>query len=223
MFLSRITLADRADSDPRFWPIFEEPYRLHKAVWDLFADGPDRRRDFLYRLDQDGRKSKVFTLSARPPEDRGTLFHVQTAELTPRLRAGDKLRFDLRVNPVVTRDHSHRRDVVMDAKWQLRQQGVPKDQWPSDAQLAYQEGLKWLAARAEKHGFCFEPGQILVERYFIERFKKGRHQVSLAGCDFVGTLKVKDVDLFLASFEKGIGPAKGFGFGLMLIRRAGRS
>ena len=220
MFLSRITLADRADSDPRFWPIFKEPYRLHQAVWDLFADGPDRRRDFLYRLDLDGRKSQIFTLSARRPQESGPLFRVQTAELSPRLRANERLRFALRVNPVVTRDHSHRRDVVMDAKWHLRQQGVPRDKWPSDAQLAYQEGLKWLTARAEKHGFSVESGQLLVERYAIERFDKGRHRVSLASCDFAGTLKVTDVDRFLESLERGVGPAKGFGFGLMLIRRA---
>ena len=46
----------------------------HHLVWSLFADGPDRRRDFLWReMEHQG---AFLILSARQPEDRHELFEI---------------------------------------------------------------------------------------------------------------------------------------------------
>ena len=86
----------------------------HHLVWSLFASGPERRRDFLWReMEQNG---AFLILSARPPVDRHALFDVDEPKpFTPALVVGDRLRFSLRANPVVRRrDSSRSRSVKHD-------------------------------------------------------------------------------------------------------------
>ena len=220
MYLSRISLSPETGGDARFWKMFESPYRLHQAVWDLFADDPDRRRDFLYRLDREGGRPRVFSLSERQPRATEGLWRVESQEFRPVLQAGERLRFSLRANPVVTRN-GKRHDVVMEAKRLLGERGVPKAAWPAQAELAQEAGAVWLTGRAHKHGFAVEPGSVRVDGYEIHQFSKaGGGDVRFATCDFEGLLTVTDVETFLAALRNGIGPAKGFGCGLMLVRRA---
>lgn len=220
MLLSRIRLSPDAVSSRELGRMLASPYRLHKAVWSLFADHADRRRDFLYRLDWEAGRPTLWTLSDRPPRPMPELWDAQTRELNPILRAGERLRFSLRANPVVSRE-GKRHDVVMEAKQRLRAAAVPKADWPSEAQLAQENGAAWLARHAEGHGFAVEPGQILVDGYEIHTFKKAEgKEIRFATCDFHGLLTVTGVEAFLTTLQQGLGPAKGFGCGLLLIRRA---
>jgi CRISPR system Cascade subunit CasE len=92
------------------------PAAAHRLVWSLFADGPDRRRDFLWREEAAGR---FMTLSNRPPVNVGGLFDLDSQPFAPILAPGDRLGFTLRANPVVARaiapgQRGKRHDVVMD-------------------------------------------------------------------------------------------------------------
>jgi CRISPR system Cascade subunit CasE len=221
MYLSRIRLSPEAARDRRFWTLLESPYHLHQAIWNLFSDRPDRRRDFLYRLDLDGGRPMLYALSSREPHlapSQQSLWNVESRPLRPALRPGDRLRFSLRANPVVTRDGS-RHDLVMDLKKDLAKRGVPKAEWPSEAALAQQAGEGWLTRRAAEHGFAL--ARVWVARHEVLTFPKpSGATVRLAVCDFEGTLTVTDPDRFLAMLRQGLGPAKGFGCGLLLCRRA---
>jgi CRISPR system Cascade subunit CasE len=221
MFLSRISLSRDAPGDPVFWRLFEDPYRLHQEIWALFADGADRRRDFLYRLDREGGQPRIFCLSERAPRATHALFRIENKRFAPVLRAGERLHFALRANPVVSREGA-RHDVVMDAKRELRGQGVPRAAMPTVAQLAQERGTAWLAQRAARCGFAVEPTAVRVDRYeVLELAKPGGTRVRLGTCDFTGTLTVTDAEVFLQALRHGIGPAKGFGCGLLLCKRAG--
>ena len=57
-----------------------------RLIWSLFADGPDRSRDFLWRRMEDG---AFLVLSERRPEDRHGLFEIDEpkAFAPPWLRA----------------------------------------------------------------------------------------------------------------------------------------
>ncbi len=221
MYLSRIRLSPEAARDRRFWTMFENPYKLHQAIWHLFSDRPDRRRDFLYRLESNGASPTLFALSEREPlpdSSQEALWQVESRELRPALRSGDRLRFSLRANPVVTREGA-RHDVVMDLKKDLKKQGKPKAEWPSEAELAQKAGQGWLARRAPEHGFAVE--QVLVTRHEVLTFPKpSGANVRLAVCDFEGVLSVVDPEGFLTMLRQGLGPAKGFGCGLLLCKRA---
>ena len=142
----------------------------HHLVWSLFADGPDRHRDFLWREMEP--RGTFLILSARPPMDRHELFELDEPKpFAPMLAAGDRLRFSMRANPVVRRRDSLRgrsvkHDVVMDA---LRSfQGTR----PEYRQVAIREqGVAWLARQAGKAGFAIQPDEIGIDGY-------RQHQVS---------------------------------------------
>ena len=73
----------------------------HAVVWSLFADTPDRRRDFLWRETE---RRLFYLLSARLPVDAHRLFDLDPPKsFSPRLTAGCRLQFSLHANPVVRR------------------------------------------------------------------------------------------------------------------------
>jgi CRISPR system Cascade subunit CasE len=222
MFLSRIRLSPEATAKPALWELFESSYRLHQEIWSLFADGPLRRRDFLYRLDREGDEPRIYCLSERQPRaSTERYFRVESKPFSPVLTAGERLHFALRANPVVSRAGS-RHDVVMDAKHELKLRGVPRSEMPAVGQLAQERGSAWLQERTAKNGFAVEREAVRVERYeVLELAKPGGNRVRLGTCDFAGTLTVTDPAALLLALRQGIGPAKGFGCGLLLCKRAG--
>jgi len=219
MYLSRLTLGPAAFSDGGLLRAFESPYLLHQALWEVFSDSPDRRRDFLYRLDLDDGRPRVYSLSPRRPADAGRAWQIETKPFAPRLEAGDLLDFTLRANPVVTRN-GKRHDVVMDAKKALGEAGAPREAWPSQADLVQEHGGAWLTRRAETLGFALDSPTLRVDRYQVHRFAKPSGvRVQIATCDFEGVLEVAEPERLVAAIAGGIGPGKGFGCGLLLVKR----
>jgi CRISPR system Cascade subunit CasE len=96
---------------------------------------------------------------------------------------------------------------------------------PTRAEIAQEAGTRWLLARQQALGLSIEPAAILVEGCKVERFVKRATRdtrsgvVSLGIMDLQGTAEVKDPQLLLQALFQGVGPAKGFGCGLLLIRR----
>lgn len=195
----------------------------HRLVWTLFGDDPDRRRDFLWREDKPG---QFMLLSARPP-DAGLLFTLDTKPFAPKLEPGDRLRFMLRVNPTITHavpgrtQRGKRSDVVMDAL-----KPVPQTE-RADARLGLIQtaGAAWLQARAEHAGFALRAvqadgyDQVEIPRDATAQDKKPQ-PIRFSVLDLEGELEVTNPAAFLAALTAGLGRAKAFGCGLMLIRRA---
>ena len=193
----------------------------HHLVWSLFASGPERRRDFLWReMEQNG---AFLILSARPPVDRHALFDVDEPKpFTPALAVGDRLRFSLRTNPVVRRRDSSRsrsvkHDIVMDA---LRSCPIGERAEHRFAAI-HKHGFAWLERQANKAGFAIRPGDVRIDGYRQHRIpRKGLSAVmTFSMLDFDGTLEVQDPASFLSGIAHGFGAAKAYGGGLMLIRR----
>lgn len=217
MFLSRLSVADGAAASPEFWRAFGSEYALHCAVWDLFGDHPERRRDFLYRLDSRNGKPLLWTLSSREPEEPSGLWKVEAREVAPRLRPGDLLEFTVRVNPVVTRD-GKRHDVIMDRKRRTGWKNAPLAEREPEAALVQEALSEWIAARSDRLGARIR--SLRADGYRVSRFRKpSGKEVQLGLCDLTGILEVVEPDRFLDLWRTGLGPAKGFGCGLLLIRR----
>lgn len=225
MYFSRIVLQEGAQNAPDFWRTFRDPYSLHQSIWRLFADYADRKRDFIYRLDQEGKRPLIYTVSERKPDMGLDLWYIETKEYEPKIRTDMQLAFMLRVNPVRTkRDEKgkqHRHDVVMEAKTRLKEQSTEQNKRSPLANLIQDEGCNWLIARAEKHGFAINPIQIRADGYQQHRFfkRKGSRAIQFSTLDFNGILTVIDPDIFIETLYKGIGPAKGFGCGMMMVKR----
>lgn len=200
----------------------------HRLLWTLFADGPDRRRDFLWReVGERGLapgRSAFFVLSPRRPSDHHDLFKVETKPFEPRFAAGDRLAFSLRANPVVTRKNPksgrpQRHDVVMD---HLR--AVPSGERGQRRIAAMTEaGAVWLRAQGKRYGFrLVSDRELRVDGYDQLRLRRGRGRgspVTLSRLDLDGVIEVVESESFLAALLRGFGKGKAFGCGLMLIRR----
>lgn len=192
----------------------------HKLLWAAFSDGSDRIRDFLWREVGPG----VFvTLSGRAPLPMDLFAPHDSKIFAPALSTGNKLRFVLRANATRTRyakegRGSTRVDVVMDAL-----HGLPHaDRAAARMPLAQQEGAAWLARQGEAAGFRVL--ETVVEDYSTQVLdghrgkRKGQPQFGIL--EMSGVLEITAPEAFLAQLPRGFGRAKGFGCGLMLVRRA---
>lgn len=201
-------------------------YNLHRLLWNLFSDGPDRRRDFLYRFETSKGSPTFYTVSEREPVDTRGMWEVHTKLYDPKLKKGDSLSFMVRVNPIRSkRDESgrqHRHDVVMEAKNKIGFQNLLIDQRPAVATLIQDAGIEWLRMREAEYGFSFEDANVRADGYFQHKLfkEKGTKPITFSTLDFNGILSVNEPSIFVDKcLLKGIGPAKGFGCGLMLVKR----
>jgi CRISPR system Cascade subunit CasE len=199
-----------------------DPYGQHQAIWQLFDVSPAMARTrtaFLFRHEWQSDLPVFYTLSCSAPQDRTGLWNIQSKPYAPKLADGDRLHFKLRVNPVVTRN-GKRHDVVMDAKQRLHWKVLRPEERPALNTLAYEAGQTWLAGRAEKHGFAITPESLLVDGYRTHEVHRRRCvPICFSTLDFSGLVTVTNPEKFLSTLYGGIGPAKGFGCGLLLIKR----
>jgi CRISPR system Cascade subunit CasE len=202
-------------------------YREHQHLWRLFDVDADAERDFLFRREHPASGfPRFYLLSDRQPLHANNVWQIETKDYRPAIRSGQQLAFTLRVNPIVTRRDAQgrqcRHDVVMDLKHQTGFKKLPASEQPLLNALVQQAGLEWLQKRAERHGFSFAPGQVHIDDYQQHRASKkgGKKPIRYSTLDFTGLLTVTEVELFQQALVQGIGPAKAFGCGLLMVRRA---
>lgn len=234
-YFSKIVMREDAPVGRIAQVVRDNAYLDHKALWRLFTgQGAPAPRTFLFHRIEGAVAPAFYVLSAEPPAVASDLWHARTKEFAPRITQGMRLRFALRANPVVTQTDDAkrhlRRDVVMVRKHALKRDGVPREGWPSMNVMVQEECGKWLQARAARCGFALAPRagspapyemQLETSGYRQHEFHtRGRAPIKVTTVDFDGVLEVTDATAFLASLSSGIGPAKGFGCGLLLIKRA---
>jgi len=223
--LSRITL-DLARLHPSrvAQMIRNDGYEHHRLIWRLFPGSQEQPRDFLFRIDQERAFLRALVLSERTPVDQDGTWRIETKSFTPRLRAGQRLEFSLRVNPVVTTrgadGRSSRHDVVMHAKKQAHDIGSGLEE--SESERVQRVANEWLNGRAERAGFSIIAGSVNAERYLQHRLyrRRGVPPVRFSSVDLSGVLTVNDPGCLIGAITSGIGPCKAFGCGLLLIRPA---
>ncbi len=287
MYLSRVTLRPEIGATQLPELLADRNgYGLHRLFWGLFSDGRGdvQTRNFLFReerageqLARPGRRQSAplyYVLSATRPKTGDPLFMVETKAYEPKLSAGERLAFKLRVNAVVTRD-GRRHDIVMDAQksWltrQLQALGVeplgdkrhlkqrlvehageqqlrawrllvergdfnarlqrrlePKGllEWVLKTVVAERILEWWVRQGDQRHGFAVaanRAGQLMLEHNAYRKHplpEKG-HNASFNSLDLSGEVVVLDVAKFQELLLQGIGSAKAFGCGLMLVRRS---
>jgi len=212
-------------------------YGDHQFLWRFFPAPEGHPRDFLFRRfePQGGRRQALYyCVSDRPAITPHPAWQVASREYAPQVEQGDRLLFDLRVNPTQAHKRdgkSCRDDVVMHAKKQiLAERGLarwadirPTDR-PSLYELADRAVRGWLGDSgpdgfAGRHGFCVMD-DLRVDAYRQLRIERGGHQpIRLSTVDLAGTLTVTDAERFTRVLLGGVGRGKAFGCGLLLVRR----
>ena len=207
-------------------------YRQHQYLWNLFhQDKGSREAGFLYRQEESEGWPLFYVVSQTEPRDDEGIWQIDSKPYRPMLRPGERLAFTLRANIVVTKKPSlgdanknkrKRHDLVMEAKTRLRAKGIAREAWPPPGELIQEAGWSWLSSRADKHGFRIEREEIRADGYRQHRLlKKAAEPIRFSTLDYNGLLTVTDPNKLTGALTSGIGPAKGFGCGLLLVRRAG--
>jgi CRISPR system Cascade subunit CasE len=224
MRLCRIRLSSRPSAGSLFGLLTDRlgTYESHRLVWSLFGDDPDRRRDFLYRLDMKGGRPEIMAVSDRDPVDHHHLFEIESKDYAPDLREGDRLSVMARLNPIWRKEVEGKRrkvDVVMDEVHRRKAEGESRP----DRLTAARDALPaWFARQGQTGGFALEPEHLVVDAYDRQRFRSAKgDDVQVAGVDLRGVLRVTDPEAMRMSLFSGLGSSKAFGYGLLLVRRAG--
>ena len=194
----------------------------HQLVWTLFADAPDRDRDFLWREWEPGH---FLILSRRPPHDAHAIFDLEPPKpFQPALRVGQRLRFSLRANATVAKSieagtRGKPCDVVMDALHKL----PPTKRARERTRIVQEAGSRWLVAQGQRSGFTVdrddEGVQVMAYRQLQLR-RRGSTPARVGVLDLEGVLTVTEPGRIMERIAAGFGRAKAFGCGLMLIMRA---
>ncbi len=238
-YFSRIELDEHhADAREAVAQAFNSgAYGDHQFLWRFFAAPEGHSRDFLFRRfePQAGRRQALYyCVSDRPAAAPHPAWQVSSREYAPSVAEGDRLLFDLRVNPTQAHKRegkSRRDDVVMHAKKQMlaehglsRWADLPQGDRPPLYELADGAVRAWLGAKGST-GFAarygFRVGDTLrVDAYRQHRIaRNGLKPIALSTVDLSGNLIVTDADRFVRALLSGVGRGKAFGCGLLLVRR----
>jgi CRISPR system Cascade subunit CasE len=203
MYLSRVVMD---------WEQARNPYGWHRALWRLFPGHPgetrstheEARSGFLFRIEEykTGRLAVVMMQSsiAAKPGAEGVHVVRYSKPFEPALRRGDKLHFLLTANPT--------RKITDEASRDEREKcRVP---------LIREEDQRGWLVRKLNGGARLDAFEVRTERPLYFRKKEAGKIVPVT---FEGVLRVEDGDSLLHLIKNGIGPAKAFGCGLMLVRR----
>jgi len=246
MYLSHLMIDVGSNPDRprpgRLWlrNIYHVHQRLSMAFLTPTQDGEDPR--FLFRIDNsvedDGPRGIILVQSDLAP-DWDYAFHnarillaaePQSRQYNPTFRAGEDLRFRIRVNlSKKSREHrkqeSERTDVYGRPKSQGKRVALTweKDRGP---EVAVQE---WFTSKAKRCGFSLCDFRMLHLGWVVGYRSKAKtqreessdknsgRQMRFRSALLEGTLAVTDAPVFAQAVASGIGSAKAFGFGLLSI------
>jgi len=206
MYLSRIEIP---------WTTARNPYRIHKDIWRLFpgmSKEPrrsleDKRNGFLFRTESinPGRPARLLVQSRQLPVPSEKVIAIATKEFNPRPTEGQLLSFLLTANPVKTITDEGGRKTTKGEPKKCRVPLIKEDQQ-----------IEWLQAKLKGAAMIESvKARTLPLLFFLKKGESGK----LSPVEFEGILRVKDPDMLMAGLLNGIGPAKAFGCGLMLVRR----
>lgn len=198
---------------------WDDLYQHHQFVWRLF-DRKDTATqecgDFLYRIDYFVDTPVIHVLSRFEPLAKIARWQVNCQPWQPAIKEGALFQFSLRANPVVALE-GKRHDVFMHAKKQYQE----NDPEPLTHRM-YEAGLQYLTKRADSLGVEFV-GETLEfgNKQTQVGCKPGEEAapITITTVDYKGVLRVKDRNRFAEKAALGIGRAKRFGCGLMLLNK----
>jgi CRISPR system Cascade subunit CasE len=236
IFLSRLQLdplSRRAQTE------LVRPYEMHRTLCHAFpnlAGDEWTAARVLFRVDGDGERLQLLVQSKSEPDWHAFSRHLrdtryllappQMKEWQPQFRSGQTLRFRLLANPTFRPKKEDGSDG--------ERRGLYREH----------ERLDWLARQSARCGFVLPQARTTLRRNSEPLTFRGRshdelvldlptcqvidlndgrgfplpdRKIQFSAARFDGALQISNVDLFAHALESGIGPAKGFGFGLLSV------
>lgn len=204
MYLSKLTL----NSVPVCKQVLRDlasPYELHRSIMRAFARDPDGQAGrVLFRLEAPSRNQPpvVLVQSERKPDWSkldalpGYLSSAESKEIKLSFESGRRLRFRLRANPTVKQNGARH--------------GLHK----------HEDQCDWLVRKGQQGGFRLVDFAVrrAVKTVSPSVGNANHHKAQThLSVDFEGILEVTDAKEFLKTIQSGVGPAKGYGCGLLSV------
>ena len=180
-----------------------KPYQLHATLARGFGDDEVR---VLWRLEiPSPLESPIVLVQSHTSPDWteveakfDSYFEekkVQTYQFLDSLKEGDSLRFLLKANPSAKREK--KRHAILDP---LKQ-------------------IEWIKRKGKAGGFDLLACQLMGEerQHIYKHDDDEPATITILSVTFTGILKITKLDSFLDIIKNGVGPAKGFGHGLLSI------
>lgn len=213
MYLTKIELRD--ENAARLFPA--NPYNWHKRIWSFFKGKV--ARDFLYRIDYNGQGLRILIVSQDEPQypmewnDKGYQAFFSCKQIPESFLEHEWYHFQVRVNPT--------RRVKLD-----KRTGNRTEKGLREPLIIEKDLISWLLRKGREGGFSIpnvEEGMECSDALTIihegrMNFRKYQHRGHHASVQFSGVLKVENSELFKQTFQNGIGSAKSFGFGLLMLQ-----
>ena len=182
-----------------------DSYDWHQAVWKAFPGRDGERRDFLTRLD--GRREGFRLLIVSPVEpSRPAWCPEEYWKSKPIPESYFKRRgymFQVCANP--TKKVASKSDGTVTKNGRR----VPLGK--------REELVEWIRRKGEQGGFMVDETTLRTfsrgQEHFVKDGRRGMH----SAVEFQGVLTVTDPGKFHETFTRGVGSAKAFGFGLLVI------
>lgn len=196
------------------WPAAGNPYEHHRRIWRLFPEESEEHRQadeanrsgFLFRVEDNrpGNPARVLVQSSRPPQHAEGITLIATRTVNPQPTGGQRLAFLLTANPIKN---------IKDA--QLTEKPGKRRDTCRVPLIREQEQRDWLA-RKLAGAAQIEAVSVLPHQPIF--FRRGNRAGKLVTVTFEGVLRVEDPLPLVQRLQSGIGPAKAFGCGLLLVR-----
>ena len=190
----------------------KDVYDWHQAVWKTFPGRDGDKREFLVRVDQKDCFYRLLIVSPVEPVKPDWLPAGadvwKTKPIPENYFKHGRYRFQLRVNPT-KKVKSFGPD------------GQPKKNGRRVPLVKREDLVEWLKRKGDAGGFKVEEDSLRILGGGRERFSKQGAQGVHSSVDFEGELTVTTGTKFHATFAAGIGSAKAFGFGLLVIAPIG--
>ncbi len=209
MYLSLLRLNPRSR---RAMTEASRPYELHRSLMTAFPDKTaGGAGQVLFRLDIDKESGGIAVLvqSEKEPDwaglngATGFVNEYQSKTFNPTFGQDQVLRFRLRANPTKRVKETGKRQGILGEAVQM----------------------DWLHKRGQQSGFEVIDVNISDEGFAKDKSKEAngtKHNMTLLSVRFDGLLRVTDPEAFQRTIERGIGSAKGLGFGLLSVAPVSR-
>lgn len=183
-----------------------DTYDWHQKIWLAFGGQDRQKRDFLIRVDRKDACFRVLILSRSIPQKPKwcPTDCFGTKPIPDSFFHHPRYRFSLLANPT----RKVRSNKAGERTKNGRRQAITKRE----------DLIAWLERKAKHGGFMVNTDSIRTISRGREFFHKNAHSHGAhTAVEFQGELNVTDVEHFRATVADGIGSAKAFGFGLLVL------
>lgn len=183
-----------------------DTYDWHQRIWQAFGGRDGQPRDFLIRVDRKEEAYRVIILSRSVPQkpDWCPTDCFGTKRIPDEFFAYGRYRFSLLANPT--------------NKLRVNNADGTRKKNGRRAPITSREKLiAWLQRKAESGGFAIDSDSLRTIPRGREFFHKPDAHGTHTAIEFQGQLTVIDLMQFRSTVAAGIGSAKAFGFGLLVL------